>query len=946
MAPKKAGSNRTLRTHHTRLEKRNNVKPTVNSEETLQHIFSLLQAQSHIDFSKYKPSTIKRRVQRQMHAHRHESLENYLSFLQKNPDAVKELSNEMFIHVTEFFRNAESFKQLTTTVFPSLVKNRVPDAPIRIWVPACSSGEEPYSIAMSLLEFLGSKAAQTPIQIFGTDISERAIQEARLGLYSNHQVKGISETRLKRFFEKTQDGYKVKKNLRDLCIFSRHDVTSSPPFAKIDLLSCRNLLIYFGPELQKHVMPIFHYALNPDGFLWLGKTEAPAHFSKLFNLVDKTHKIYRKLSLPSPVSFKFPNIHRFAENMHQPKRSSTLFTTVFDPQKEFDRIIMSRYAPASVMVNSKLEIIQVRGSTSPFIELPSGQPTHSLMKMIRKELLPSVRLTIQAAMKQNRSIRKEALKYEVRGEQHRVNLEVLPVNSQSAPEDRQYLILFEDEEGTQKKKASTRKKIGTSATRRRLDSDSYIRQLLEEIDLMREQQQSLIESYEAAQEELTSANEELQSANEELQSTNEEIETGKEELQAANEELTTLNEELENRNSELVVVNEKLALSEERFRLLVTGVKDYAIFMLDPEGRVATWNEGARRFKGYEENEILGKHFSIFYPQQAIDSQYPQMELKVAKEKGRFEDEGWRIRKDGSKFWANVVITKISDKNGNLLGFSKVTRDLTERKKMEDALRRSRDELEIRVKQRTEELTAALQARDEFLSIASHELKTPLTSLKLQIQMDRRRLMSTTKPMPLREELIESSDLAIKQINSLADLVEDLLDISRIQTGHFSLSLDNLNLSDLVREIVNRFSQQLEMASCMTGLDLDESVVGSWDRHRLEQVVVNLIANVIKYAPRSQLNISVSRQGETASLVVQDSGPGIPKDMLPKVFERFERAGAAKNIGGLGLGLFIVRKIVEAHQGKIRVESGEGMGTKFTVELPLHMELPRMKDDK
>jgi signal transduction histidine kinase len=309
----------------------------------------------------------------------------------------------------------------------------------------------------------------------------------------------------------------------------------------------------------------------------------------------------------------------------------------------------------------------------------------------------------------------------------------------------------------------------------------------------------------------------------------------------------------------------------------------------------------------------------------------------VAGAEGRYEDEGWRIRKDGSRFWANVLITRIDDKDGSLVGFSKVTRDLTERKKMEDDLRKSRDDLEERVKQRTEELTAALSSRDEFLSIASHELKTPITGLKLQFQIGQRGLASGKSEVPTREELLASYSLALKQINSLADLVEDLLDTSRIQTGNFTLTLDDLDLSSIIEDVLKRFSGQLKAAGCAVELDLSTSAKGRWDRHRIEQVIVNLISNAIKYAPGSAIQISTAKHGNTATLVVRDFGPGVPKDQQVKIFDRFERAKASKNVGGLGLGLFIVRKIVDAHHGKVFVESEEGKGAKFTVELPVNL---------
>ncbi len=1027
----------------------------MDPDGALQSIFHLLLLHTSIDFSTYKPSTIKRRIQRQMRRHAQENISAYVHYLENNPAAIKELADDMFIHVTEFFRNPDSFKALSTKVFPKLIKARKSGAPIRVWVPACSTGEEPYSIAIALLEYLESKKLNIPIQIFGTDISETAVQLARVGIYKSKQLKGISDKINKKYFEKTKDGYKIIKAIREVCIFSKHDITSNPPFAKIDLLSCRNLLIYFTPELQENVVPLFHYALNSDGILWLGRSEAPSGFTKFFSFIDKTHKIYSKINLASPPGFKFPKGLHLKRSLEISKGTASSLPTL-DSQKVFDRIVMSRYAPAGVLINGDLDILQVRGHTGPFIELPAGAPDHNLLKMIRRELLVGVRHAIKAAIANNETIRKEGLSYIQGSDRNRVNIEVIPVNPQASLDERQYLVLFEGQ--SQIKKPVEAKK----STRRKYD-ESYIRELLQEIDAMREYQQSLTEGYESAQEDLTSANEELQSANEELQSANEEMETGREELQSANEELTTVNEELETRNAELIQLNEKLILSEERFRLLVTGVRDYAIFLLDPEGHVTSWNEGAKALKGYEESEILGKHFSVFYPEAARAIHFPESELVEAKRVGRFEDEGWRIRKDGTRFWANVIITRITDKNGRLIGFSKITRDLTERKeaeeqyrilvegvkdyaifrldtdgtikswnegakhvkgysseevlgknlsifypeedikngkpsyelemtkkygrfenegwrirkdgsrfwansiftsltdsdgklvgfskitrdlterkRMEDELRHARLDLEFRVEERTKELTRALGVRDEFLSVASHELKTPLTSLKLQIQMNKR-AVSSGKGILNPESLMESYDLAIKQINSLTTLVEDLLDTSRIHTGNFTLSFEETNLSDLIEDVVDRSSTQLASAGCELHLDLEKNIIGEWDRQRLEQVILNLLTNAIKYASGTPIEISAKRVANGVLIAVQDNGPGIPKELHQKIFERFERAEVSKSIGGLGLGLYIVRRIIEDHSGKIWVESELGEGARFLVELPLSQNIGNKK---
>jgi two-component system CheB/CheR fusion protein len=903
------------------------IQNTVSSA-AFRRILALLHEQAEIDVSQYKPTTIARRIQRHMSIQRVAKIEAYLELLVSNPDLIKALADEIFIHVTEFFRDSDSFEALAKNVLPKLAKTRPASAPLRVWVPGCSTGEECYSIAMALLEFADSKKMELPFQIFATDISDGAVEKARSGLYLSSDVEGLSEKRIATYFDKLSDGYKIKKPIRDACVFSRHDLIKNPPFARIDLVSCRNVLIYFDPHLQKHVLPIFHYSLNPGGFLWLGRSESPIGISKLFSLIDKPHKIFSKVNTATPMSVRFP-MARPHDRLDHGKKTTNHFAAAFDHQKEIERIGFSRYAPAGAVINADMEVIQVKGHTSPFLELPAGQPTYNFMKMVRPDLLPGARSVIQEAQRTNASARKEGLTYLVDGVRRKVDLEVIPVNPHSPQKERQYLVFFEAPRETIKKGLATRKPAKSKRSKGDDPEDTYIAELLREIDSMREYQQSLAEGYESSQEELTSSNEELQSTLEEFQSTNEELETSKEEMHATNEELATVNEELHRRN-------EELAKSEERFRLLVEGVKDYAIFSLDPAGIVTSWNEGARRLKKYESSEITGQHFSRFYTVEDIRREHPQHELEVAFKVGRYEEEGWRVRKDGTKFWASVLITRIDDSAGNHVGFSKVTRDLTDKKRMEDELRSSRDQLETRVKERTEELEEALKVRDEFLSIASHELKTPLTSVKLQLQITQRNTQPERHLDP--KDLSRSLNLSLRQVDSMADLVESLLDIARIRAGRFSLSASAFDLSDLAQAVTNQLAEQLKKAKVETELRLDKNVTGRWDQRRLEQVLNNLVANVIKYAPGTRLTIETRRTEDSACLTVTDSGPGIRSEKLPRIFERFERAGASKSVGGLGLGLFITKKIVEAHGGKISVESAFGKGTKFCIELPLGAE--------
>lgn len=383
---------------------------------------------------------------------------------------------------------------------------------------------------------------------------------------------------------------------------------------------------------------------------------------------------------------------------------------------------------------------------------------------------------------------------------------------------------------------------------------------------------------------------------------------------------------------------------EEKFRLMVESVKDYAIFMLDSNGIVASWNEGAKRIKGYEAREIIGQHFSKFYLDEDIKAKKPDMELEIASSIGRFEDEGWRVRKDGTTFWANVVITALHDREGKLFGFSKVTRDLSERKKAEEDLNRAYEGLEVRIKEKTALLEEALKTRDEFLSIASHELKTPITSIKMQLQMAHNRLdISNGKSIDVTK-LTKGVVTTLGQVERLTNLIDDLLDITRIEAGKLTYTFEPVNFSDMLNEVLDGFSEQFSNSNNQLKTYVDESLEGIWDRTRIEQVLVNLISNACKYAGGSKIIIFAKRQDNKAIISVQDYGPGIPKEKRAKIFERFERLGQPNNIAGLGLGLFISKKIVTAHGGKIELKPNDEIGVTFIITLPIDSSVSNVRD--
>ncbi|MFL5785800.1 MAG: CheR family methyltransferase [Bacteriovoracaceae bacterium] len=852
------------------------------SPDPLKKIIDIVKVKTKVDLTHYKMTTIRRRVERQMRLKKISDLSKYALYLRKHPEAIDQLYDDIFIHVTDFFRDETAFEAIKKNIFPQLVKNKKPGQQLRFWVAGCATGEEAYSLAILFQEFLKTKKLDLSLLVFATDISPNCIQIARKGMYPAKAMEKLPKKILS-YFEKIDDGtYRVNKDTREICVFSEHNLATDPPLSKIDFIICRNVLIYLAPEVQKKIFKLFHFGLSETGYLWLGPSETIGATSEYFSAVDKKLRVYQK-------STEIETAPRAQSGRH------------------FAR-------PATERGFSDHLILQKNKVQNIFEQFEAGQEE----LMAANEELQAANEELQAANEELDARNSEL--YELNENLHRseerFRLMVGAVKD--------YAIFMLDPQGfVTSWNEGARRFMGYEASE---IIGKHFSTFYTKTDKDRKHPEY-----------------ELQKAIEEGRYEEEGWRIRKDgSLFWSSVVITRLNDGqgrivgfskvtrdlTERREAEL-----QLRHSEERFRLMVNAVKDYAIFMLDPDGKVASWNEGARRFKGYEAKEIIGKHFSTFYTKADKDRRHPEYELEITKRDGRYEEEGWRVRKDGSMFWANVTITRVNDEHENLLGFVKVTRDLTEKRKNEEALSAAYANLEKKVQERTQELEGALRSRDEFLSIASHELKTPLTSLKLQLQIALRRIAKENSQ--LSGEIGKSLNVGIRQVDSLNNLVEDLLNVSRIQMGVLTIEPTRFDLSEFAQEISSRFTEQLKQAGSTLELKMDPSIVGKWDRFRLEQVLVNLIFNALKYAPRSPITVSTRRNGTHAYLEVSDQGPGIPADQVESIFNRFERGNTPQNVGGLGLGLFISKRIVELHHGTIHVESAPGKGARFIVELPL-----------
>jgi two-component system CheB/CheR fusion protein len=527
----------------------------LTQEKAFESILMVLRQRTGVDFTYYKHATLRRRIHRRMTLHKLASLKDYGDYLRGHSAEVKELFNDVLIHVTGFFRDPEVFQTLRKRVIPKLLKEKGREESLRIWIPGCSTGEEVYSVAISLVELMAEKKTSHPVQIFATDINESALERARAGLYRENIKSEVSAERLRRFFVKEDGGYRVNKTIREMCIFARQNLVNDPPFSNLDLISCRNVLIYLGPTLQHKVIPVFHYALRPSGLLMLGSSETIGAFSNLFSLLDKKVKIYTKKGVHSRPAVIFgremPQPVRSNESEVESLQVSPMITEV---QKQADRIVLTSYSLPGVVINSKLDVLQFRGRTGTFLEHAHGEATLNLLKMAREGLMPALRTIMDRTIKENVRARQEGLRVRQNGHFVQCAVEIIPFTVPPGQETF-YLVLF-DAAFPVAAEIADRKTEKTIDERHRENTE--LAHLREELSATRESLQTIIEEQGATNEELRSANEEIMSSNEELQSTNEELETAKEELQSTNEELTTLNDELENRNGELEQVNNDL----------------------------------------------------------------------------------------------------------------------------------------------------------------------------------------------------------------------------------------------------------------------------------------------------------------------------------------------------------------------------------------------------
>ncbi|MHB0969775.1 MAG: CheR family methyltransferase [Thermoanaerobaculia bacterium] len=1024
----------------------------------IDRVLDLLRVHHPADFVHFKRASVERRILRRVLLGGHDGLRSYADALERDPEAVETLYHDLLIGVTSFFREPARFEALKTVVFPALIENRGAADSIRLWVAGCSTGEEVFSIGMALLEFLDGRADVPHIVIYGTDINEKSLKKARSAVYAQRGVSGISPQRLARFFVATPGGHKVVKELRDLCVFASHDLTSDPPYSKIDLVTCCNVLIYFDAVLQKKAIALLQYAMAPGGFLMLGSSENLRGTSNQLTPVSAKPLIYRKLQMPA-------SLGTFDVGPRTPHVSEVLPGMRVAPSDRAERansddaFLAAHLAPCGVLVNDRMEITRIRGDVAPFIALEPGEATLDLFALVRHhEVLAVLRPAVRRAFREQIRVSRDDVLVVDGAVRRRIGFDVIPCGIPPPGHDCCWIVFRSAHSPTSRKAEST----GTRT----------------EIEGLRQALAAAIDDRELLADEASAAAEEAQSSDEELRSTNEELETAKEELQSANEELSTLNDELQSRNTALLKINDDIenVLGAVEIPILFVGVdltvrrfNTTAGLLLNLRGEAV--GRPLSHAKSILDVALLEKlagavvetatpadveiqddagiwHLLRIRAYRRADGKIDGaivavLDIDVLKRNVLIAEEATRsaemlskasellassldyettlesltqlstaafaewcavdlVNDDGSirhltvthanpvlrdlalKFQEvafsepehapgapqalmlrkSVLLTDLQESTisglppeakimqligalgvRSLISVPLIVRDKVLGTTTFSSSRRRYSEVDLKLAEELSqraavaidtamlfrEAEAAIRYKDGFLGTVAHELRTPLTSIIGWIQL--------TREAP---ELQTEALLHIEQSANLLKLfTEDLLDVTRIREQKLSVNLAEVDFASIVRTALDitapaALERSIRIRSELT---LCPAPIRG-DGVRLLQVVWNLLSNAIKFTPgNEEINVFLSRDGNSAHLTVLDNGAGISADFLPHVFEMYtQEMTSAQHRPGLGIGLAIVDRIVKMHEGSVSVESeGPGRGSRFVVTLPLLM---------
>lgn len=903
-------------------------------------IFAILRNATGVDFQHYKANTVRRRLHRRMVINHCESLESYMAMLGTTPVEVRALHDDLLINVTGFFRDPEVYQAIQNDLMPRLLAARNADTPIRIWVPGCSTGEEAYSLAMCLFDLLEQQGMAASVQIFGTDVNDSSIARARAAVYSEEHVLRLPQERVRRFFVKLEGGYQIEPRVRESCVFARHNLLSDPPFSRLDLVSCRNVLIYLQPAVHQKIISTFHYSLKPDGLLILGKSESILSSSEEFALLDKQNKFYVRTGGTDAAGAP-PRPPRTRAQVAPPVLEAAGRAPGWlsqNLQQAVNRLIATGYGPPGVVVNSRMEVVQTHGNISPFLQISSGAASLGILRLATPSLKVPLRTLLTKLIRENAPQSNE-VRIAVDGGRRAIRLAAYPIPLLDGG-DARFLLLFQSPGTASGEDPSALVPPEPDPALLAPPIQAHPHGALEALLAERD---TALQELTAAHEEVQSANEELQSANEELQSANEELQTAKEELQATNEELTTLNDELQDRNLELGRLGDDL-------KNLLSSMTLPTV-MLDNELRIRRFTPAAEKIMNLRPGDI-GRPFADIRTNLIIEDFEPVLR-DVLQTLNTKETE----LQDRAGKWHLVRVRPYRTSDNRIEGLVLLVIDITELKQAEAILKRERLRLEREVMEGTRELARSskilakekkgrqevegalqhsrealdfsrarmrllagelLHAQDGERSRVSRELHDDLSQKLVLVEFNLHRLEQ--QPPSSQAELQARLEAVRNQIGDFS------LDLRRIAYKLHPSTLDHLGLAVTLRALAAEFSRRegipVKVACRNMSLSLPPDVGAS-----IYRIAQEALRNVAKHAGRgTKVSISVGRSQAGLRLLVRDDGAGFDPEQLKD---------------GRGLGLISMQERARLLNGTFTVTSKPGQGVQIAVHIPLAEEKQR-----
>lgn len=921
---------------------------TKNNDPDIKVILDVLKNEIEVDFSTYKFATVERRILHRMLQNNITTFKEYAKLLVKNKKEAGLLHKALLINVTSFFRDAETFKYLKLSFLPTLLKNKAETDILRLWIPACSTGEEVYSIAILLTELQKDKAKKIPFQIFATDLSALAIHIARLGEYTKNHLKGVDKKLIDLYFTKIGDTYQIIPELRKTCVFAPHNILSDPPFSRIDFISCRNLLIYFDNVAQKKTLRAFHFALNEVGYLMLGKSETTGTSSALFNQLNSKFRIYsRKKQIGIRILPELP--HRPLEPAiieQRPKIFSKKNATANSIALAYavDSELLSRHMPTCVIINNNMDIIKFRGQTATYLSHPSGNASLNILKMIRPEFTFELRNAIQECFKTKKTIVKSGIEVNRNSSEKLsgvVSIEVSPLKIEWG--EPLFMVVFTMREQVEKYIESPKDRTNHLAQK-----NSKIKNQISELNRVTKEMATVIESQDRAYEELQVANEEIVSASEEFQTLNEELETSKEEIEATNEELQTTNQELQVRNEQLAESNS--------FSQVLTETMHEPMLILDKNLRIKSANNAfCKKFKVVKKT-IEGKILFGLANHKWNILRLRELLEKIILKNTYFYD--FEIVHEFPKIGIRTMLLnarKIVQKTRNehliLLTFIDITQHDQQRKL-------EQKELEKIIAERTKDLAQSHKTLEEknnslekinkeletFTFISSHDLQEPLR----KINMFAARLLEGEN-----KNLSDAGKEHLKKIKTVVTRMQQLLTdlLAYANAKKLDRKFEYTDLNKIAKDVIASFQEILKEKNGKIKAEgfCHADIIG----FQFRQVLFNLINNSLKFAypqrpPRITIksntglgeafhNSKLSPEKDYCHISVADNGIGFDPKYKDQIFEVFQRLHGQNEYAGSGIGLAICKRIIESHHGIITATGEVNKGSQFDIYIPISL---------